>query len=94
MKRKGVRLCMSALLAAAVFAAPASALTNVRPAVREPLHVAVLLTFKEKNIKAAMAKISEAKAVPNKTPEETNMISVVEGVIAEAAKGDLRPAQP
>jgi len=98
MTRKSIRLCMSALIATIIFAVPASAQPDIRPgiraAVQAPVHAALILTFKEKNIKAAMAKISEAKAIPNKTPDETGMISVVERVIAEAAKGDLRPSQP
>jgi hypothetical protein len=86
---------MSALIATMIFAVPASAqLNDVRPAVQAPLNVALILAFQEKNIKAAMAKVSEAEAVPNKTPEEMSMISVVEGVLAEASKGDLRPSQP
>ena len=85
MKRKGIRFCISALAALITFAVPACAQPDVLPGVRStvqrPLHAALILTFKEKNIKAALAKISEAEAIPNKTPEETTMISVVEGTI-------------
>jgi len=81
MKRKSIQLCMSALVVTIIFAVPASAQPNVRPEVQAPLHDAVILAFQEKNINAAMAEISEAEAVPNKTPDESGMISVVTGVI-------------
>jgi len=91
MKRKSIRLCMSALIATIIFAIPAFARTDVRPAVQASVHVALILAVKG-NFKAAMTKVRESGAVHNMTPDETRMISVVERVMSKDS--GLRPSQP
>jgi hypothetical protein len=71
----------SATLAGTVVLTSAPAAAAVRAAVGKPLQDAIAL-LNQKNYKAAMAKVSEAEAVANKTPEETNTIAQVKNAIA------------
>ena len=57
---------------------------SLRAAVGKPLQEAQALAA-QKNYKAAMAKINEAEAVPNKTADETDVIAQMKDYIAVAS---------
>ena len=64
---------------------------SVRPAVGTPLTEAKTLAA-QKNYKAAMAKINEAEAVPNKTAAETQIINQMKEYIASVSGDTSTPA--
>lgn len=64
---------------------------SVRPAVGKPLQEAQALAA-QKNYKAAMAKIAEAEAVPQKTEGETKVIAQMKEYIASISGDTSTPA--
>ncbi len=78
-------LALTATLIGALAASPAAlAQDSVRAEIGKPLQSADAL-FKQKNYKAALEKVSEAEAVPNRTPFENLTIQRTRGSIASAA---------
>jgi hypothetical protein len=71
----------TATLAGTVVLTTAPAMAAVRASVGKPLQEAIAL-LNQKNYAAAKAKVSEAEAVANKTPEETSTIAQVKNAIA------------
>jgi hypothetical protein len=71
----------SATLAGTVVLTSSPAIAAVRASVGKPLQDAIAL-LNQKNYAAAKAKVSEAEAVANKTPEETSTIAAVKNAIA------------
>lgn len=78
-------LAVTAALLGALAASPAAlAQDSVRAEIGKPLQSADAL-FKQKNYKAALEKVAEAEAVPNRTPFENLTIQRTRGSIASAA---------
>jgi len=78
MKRTAPRALLCALLAAGALAAlPAGAADSVRPEVGKPLQAAQAL-IKQHRGREAMAEISRAEAVPNRTAFENQVIAQLE----------------
>jgi len=71
----------SATLAGTVVLTSSPAIAAVRASVGKPLQDAIAL-LNQKNYAAAKAKVSEAEAVANKTPEDTSTIAAVKNAIA------------
>ncbi|HEX4271363.1 MAG TPA: hypothetical protein VHZ32_08245 [Rhizomicrobium sp.] len=82
----------SAGAAAVVMSAPAQAQAAVRAVVGKPLTEAKALAA-AKNWKAAMAKVNEAEAAPNKTPAESQIIAQMKQYIA-VNSGDVSIGGP
>ena len=75
---------VSALIGALALSPVVLAQESVRAEVGKPLQSADAL-FKQKNYKAALEKVAEAEAVPNRTPFENLTIQRTRGSIASAA---------
>jgi outer membrane protein assembly factor BamD (BamD/ComL family) len=83
--------CAALIASAAGFALPAHAQsTGVRPEVGKPLQEAQSL-IRARKYREALAKVNEADAVANKTPNETLLIQQMRGSAASAA-GDSETA--
>jgi len=87
MKRTAPRALLCALLAAGALAAlPAGAADSVRPEVGKPLQAAQAL-IKQHRGREAMAEISRAEAVPNRTAFENQVIAQMKAA-ASSSMGD------
>src|ERR1700734_1893757 len=64
---------------------------SVRPVVGKPLQEAQALAA-QKNYKAAMAKVNEAEAAPNKTDAESKIIAQMKEYIATVSGDPSTPA--
>ena len=91
MRRKIIQTSLSAIIATALFAAPAAAL--VRATVGQPLVQAVRL-FKAGDYTGATAWVDKASAVSNKTAEEQAVIDKLKQAIRTKSfvgLGSLKP---
>lgn len=90
MKRIGLHavLCAALMFGATAFAADKP--DAVRPEVGKPLQEAQAL-MKSSKYKEAMAKVNDADAVPNKTPNETVLVARMRAAVASAS-GDTEGA--
>jgi len=83
-------LCVALVLGAAGLEAVAQKADAVRPEVGKPLQEATNL-MRSGKMREALAKVNEADAVANKTPNESFLVLRMRGSVA-AASGDLEGA--